>query len=347
MSIQERIKNPRFFPGAIRDIPDDRDFQFQEIAFGVAPFDWSKGYDIETVIGHKLAVKDQGQSGSCGGQAWSNYGDALTAALAGETAERSAKFIYAQTFVPGGGSAGRTNCEFVINQGWGLEANTSSYESGNPPSEAFMERVQDITEDARKAAKQDTAVSYANVGSTNIDEVAQAISMNHGVILGVDGQNNGTWLAPNPQPPTTQNGLWAHWVYAGKARIKDGKKQIGFLNSWGATVGEGGWQWLNEDYFTKGFIFSCWTLLFNTHGVSKPNHVFNTNLKFGDIGGEVQLLQQALQYLSIFPATVKTTTFYGPLTKASVFKFQQLMGLVDDGSHFGPKTRQALNLALQ
>lgn len=347
MDIQDLIILDSFNPGAVRDTIDERDYQFHEIAYGAAPFDWNAGYDIETLLAEKLPVKDQGQSGSCGGQAWANYGDALTLAFDKNLIERSAKFIYSQTFVSGGGSAGRPNCEIVINQGWGTEALTSSYENGKPPSEAFMERPQDITDAARNTAKLDTALAYANVTTSSIDEVAQAIQMNHGVILGVDGCNNGTWLSANPQPPVNNNGLWGHWLYAGKARIVNGVKEIGVLNSWGTSVGEQGWQWLSENYFKSGYIFSAWTLIFNTNKPVKPTHVFETNLSKGQTSSEVQLLQQALQYLGFFPASVAPTQYYGVVTTAAVLKFQKAHDIVDDGTHFGPQTRAALNAALK
>lgn len=35
----------------------------------------------------------------------------------------------------------------------------------------------------------------------------------------------------------------------------DGKKYIGFLNSWGDTVGEKGWQFIGEDYFNSQYGF--------------------------------------------------------------------------------------------
>lgn len=346
MDIQELIILDSFNPGAIPDATDGRDFQFAEIAMGAAPFDWTKGYDIEAVLNQKLPVKDQGQSGSCGGQAWSNYGDALTLAFDKNLIERSAKFIYAQTFVPGGGSAGRPNCEIVINQGWGPESLTPSYDNGQAPSEDFMDRPQDITPEARAAARQDTALNYANVATNDIELLAQAIEMNHGVIIGIQGQNNGTWLNVNPQIPNENKALWGHWLYCGKVRLHNGVKQIGVLNSWGTSVGESGWQWINQDYIESQYVFGAWTLVFNTVKPVKPSHVFETNLALGTVSPEVKFLQQALQYLGFFPEGVVPTEYYGSITTAAVKKFQTFYEIVDDGTHFGPQTRTALNATL-
>lgn len=80
-------------------------------------------------------------------------------------------------------------------------------------------------------------------------------------------------------------------------------------------------------------------------------YVFNKNLKYGDSNSEVVMLQKALQ--SIVSTTGKPYMTiglfgpYGPATKTSVKQFQVDNGIVDDdGSHFGPLTRAAMNKKL-
>ena len=241
--------------GAIKDLPDPRDYKFSQIAGSLPPFDWDKGYDVEEAIGKKLTVKDQDGSGSCGGQAWSIYGEAIDP----DHEIKSAKFIYAQTFVPPAGSGGRENCNLVIEKGWGDEDKTPSYDNGQPPCEAFMERKEDITEEAMEHAMIDQALSFANV-SINIDTIAQAIRENKGCIIGITGKNNGTWTSKFPiRPDVLNNETWNHWVFCGKAKLINGKKYIGFLNSWGKDVGEYGWQWISAEYLTSPFVWSAWT----------------------------------------------------------------------------------------
>ena len=127
---------------------DIRDKQWSLFPQATTPHDWSKDFDV----GIELKTKDQGQSGSCGGQAWSYYGEVLSTVYDKIYTPKSAKFIYAQTFVTGGGSAGRDNCKIVQKQGWADEAVLSSYDGGLPPSEQFMERSQDITQADRDNA---------------------------------------------------------------------------------------------------------------------------------------------------------------------------------------------------
>lgn len=205
-----------FNPGGIKDRTDNRDFQMSEIGFASAPFDWNKGFDIETELGIKLPVKDQGSSFSCGGQAWSTYAGVLEAKATGTLEERSAKFFYAQTYQQGGGSSGRDNANVFINDGAAREVVLASYKNSNPPDEPFMTRGQDITDLARNDAKSDRGFSYAQTG-TSIETIAQAIRDNHGVVLGIDGQNGLTpsWSSETPQPPTHTE--WRHWVAAFKA----------------------------------------------------------------------------------------------------------------------------------
>ncbi len=340
--------------GAIFDKPDKRDFNFSEIVAGAAPYDWSKPYDIEIIISKRLPVKDQGQSLSCGGQGWSSYGNALEAAIDKTVNDHSAKFIYAQTAVSGGGSAGRDNCDIVIKQGWASEAILPSYENGQPPTEAFMTDKSGINDAVRLDAAKDKALSYATV-ALDVDSIAKAIESNFGVVLGVVGANNGTWRNTFPQPIKAGDALWYHWVYAGKVKMINGVKHIGILNSWGSTVGESGWQWLSEDYINQGGLFSCWTLVFNP---TKPNpkfkHTFNVDLNYGDTGAEVKALQTALQLCGQYPKGVPITGNYLDITRQAVLEFQQryvvpdgvwqrIVVWLNQGRHASKLTREKLN----
>lgn len=355
------MENPSLNPNAaVKDRDDPRDYTWAELGWGAPPFDWTEGFDIETKLGTKIPPKSQNGSGSCGGQAWSTYSAVLEAVATGTFEERSAKFIYSQTYVPpGGGSMGRDNANVFINQGVAREVLTPSYDNGTPPSEAFITRVQDITEAARADAKNDRALSYANVDVTiGIDVIAQAIRENYGVILGITGQNNGTWGSAFPTPPENVTGLWHHWIYAGKAKMVNGKKYIGCLNSWGAAVGDKGWQFISEDYIKKllpadGYgraVWQVWAHIFNPLSIPSFTHNFKTNIALKDTGPEVIALQRALQKEGQFPASVPCTGYYGDITRRAVLAFQLKYSIAStnelfdlNGNLVGAKTRMKLN----
>ncbi len=322
------MREQNFGKGAIKSPKDNRDFKYTP-AMATTPFDWSVGFDIEQAIGKTMDVKDQNGSGSCGGQAWAYFGQVLDP----EKVQKSAKFIYAQDFVLPAGTYGRDNCKIVQDKGWGDEALTPSYMGETlkmPPTEQFMQRKEDITPEAFAQALNDKALSYVNV-EINIDSIAERIRDNKGVILGICGENNGTWTNIFPQPPTG-NDVWRHWIYCGKAKQMNGKKYIGFLNSWGKSVGNGGWQWIGEEYLTPKYIFETWTLDYNYQKFQ-----FTKDLKFGMYNSDVKELQKRLDVIQ--------TGFFGSLTFLAVQAFQKKWGIIDTG-YVGILTRTKLNASL-
>lgn len=259
------------FSGALEHKEDKRDYTF---IGQLGMFDWSKGFNIEDKVGI-IPPKNQFSSYSCGGQAWAYYMSVLEA-LANNRLydENSAKFIYGQTHVGNGGSDGRTNCELCKKKGSSSEALCRSYKSDGTTDEQFMIRAEDISPQAYQDALNEKALYYGNVIRTDIDAIASAIQNNGGVVLGVYGENNGTWLSADPKYPTG-SGKWAHWVYAGKVVMRNGKKCIGILNSWG-NIGEKGWQYLDESYFTSGNIFVVWTMTYDKTNFVIPPPIYNS-----------------------------------------------------------------------
>lgn len=252
-----------FKTGLIKDIPDTRDYQYRDVV-GHAPFNWIEGYDIEEELGFKLPVKDQGNSASCGAQAFATYSSVLEFFASGTFEERSAKFLYSQAFLPNGGSRFADIARILKKQGCAREVFFPSRDKKGDPikEEVYREASKLITPAIRNDAKSSQALDYYYV-DTNIDLVAQAIANNKGCLLGLIGENNGTWYTEFPKIPKKHE--WQHGVYAGKARIINGKKFIGFFNSYGKLCGKNGWQWIGEDYFNITFaydaVFNCITLI--------------------------------------------------------------------------------------
>lgn len=235
-----------FGHGALKAKRDIRDFKAHRLV-GMAPlpFLWSEGFDIETKIG-PLLTENQFSSFSCGGQALRYYLEALKQLNTGSFERLSAHDPYCQIFYPGGGTTIRDIAKLAVQVGIRNEATVASYLDGVCP-EYFME-------DKSLTLASPQAVKFGEFGfafpKTDIETIACAIRDNNGALLQVTGYNNGTWLSNNPQP-TAVGQSWSHFVYAGKVRLSNGKKQIGIKNSWG-NIGENGWQWLDENYFQGG-----------------------------------------------------------------------------------------------
>lgn len=337
--------------GANQRRPDTRDYPYTplEVAEASVPFEWQAGSGPDPALVKLLTLKNQGPSDSCGGQAFSYYGQRLRASYAGDAAQRSAKYLYSQVFVPGGGSSDRDLATIAKSQGFGLEVDIPSYENGQPPSEAFMERPQDITSLARlDAAKDEISIAYA-FPTIDLETIAQAASACLGVVLGIHGTNNGTWLSPQPKPPVAADGTpWAHYMYGAEPQIYSGKKGIWCPQSWGLGAGMNGWQFLDEDYFASGAIWAAVVLIYNPAPTQPNKHAFDVDLHIGDQNADVLALQQYLAYDGEF--ALAPTGYFGQITSQAVLKFQIKYALASvtsleelGGGTVGPATRAKLN----
>jgi len=140
-----------------------------------------------------------------------------------------------------------------------------SYRNGTT-DEAWMIDKSWFNEDIRAIMALLKSSDYYRVTSFTIDGFARAIRDGYGMVSGLTGHNNGTWMSEFPQPPTPQtpqNQQWGHAMYFGRFRIRNGKKEVGALNSWGEGCGDKGWQWFGEEWFTNegSWVFTPWIIL--------------------------------------------------------------------------------------
>lgn len=248
--------------GLLPDPKDERDYIFE--ALGSQPVDWENGYDIEEVIGYKIKpVKNQYNSYSCVGQAFAYY----RAVLKSLYNEVSAKSIYSLISLGfGKGSYLRDGAKQTKELGVLLEKDLKSYNNNGVTDETLMTDKSWFTEEVKKEMAKLQTHDYYRVSTMTIDGFAKAIRDGNGMVFGVTGNNNGTWFSVRPVPPTLntpQNQQWGHAIFGGKFRLNNGKKEIGFLNSWGEACGDKGWQWLGEEWFADDgrWIFNPWILI--------------------------------------------------------------------------------------
>lgn len=338
--------------GAHQREEDARDYtpESPEVGMAPAPFDWNAGYDVEHELGFELPTKDQGGSSSCGGQTIAQLEQAVSSIFIGDKTEKSAKAPYSQVFVPGGGSNSRMLGDVVHKQGLFAESFVPSYpKPGTPPTEAFMERSQDITQAARNDAAKTAGLLAYVFPSIQIDTMAAALRDAKGILIGIHGSNNGTWLSSFPSI-TKASDYWAHFMYGGKAAVVKGKKGIWAKQSWGKGVAPttNAYQFISEDHFNAGLIWDAMVFKYSPLP-PKSVHVFSVDIKFGQTSQEVVELQKVLANDGCF--NLAPTGYYGAITAASVLKFRKKHGVDSStdpaGYIVGPRTRQALNAITQ
>jgi len=249
--------------GAFQDRPDFRDRQFSEV-MGAAQPDWVKGYEIEGIS----KVENQNGSGSCVGQAFSKYAEVLHWYDEGIKVDLSAKFIYGQIYLPQGGAYLRDAAKILVDKGDAEESLITSYEAQNAPSEAFMRDLV-LDHQALENAIKYRGKEYRNV-KIDIDEMALAIESGNGMVFAATGTNLG-WATADVRKPLPNENKWGHAIYAVGYGMRNGKKAIKFINSWGTGWGEDGYGWMNEDYFFQYeqapeiydplYIFQGWTII--------------------------------------------------------------------------------------
>jgi len=294
--------------GAFRDIPDSRDHSYDDHVMGAAPIiiDWIKGFDIRNILGGDIKLKCQYQSLSCVGQGWSyyvwvkqviemmeKYGMDLTQLrnlYPLEVEQLSARAIYSQIFIEStGGAQVRDGAKLIID--WGSLPDRlvpSINPDTNMAEESFMRDKTWQNNALDDLAKTLCGVEYKVINACdNMDLFAQAIMQNHGVVGGVEGQNNRGWNTESPLPPILGSPIWRHCLYYGAFGTDEEGKFIATPNSWGngwqnplrnwkpGDPPGDGWQKLRADYFNSNNQFNPWTY------VDKPNKpsTMGTNVK--------------------------------------------------------------------
>jgi len=140
-----------------------------------------------------------------------------------------------------------------------------------------------------------------------------------------------------------------HSVAAVDFTLYKGKKALIIEDSWGTSYGVAGQRIITEEFFNKRNWFTGYvmTFKFQTESIDKPIYTFTQNLEFGMTSNSIIQLQNILKYEGLFPANIKSTGYYGAITRTAVEKFQDKYNVAHSGDagygFVGPKTRAQLN----
>ena len=286
----DQLIDGKFYGGAEPD-PIDKDAPKYEDKIGLQAekdINWGVGFDIRDTLGDDITKKNQFRSLSCVGQAWAYYNwvlnilelikkygmslKELKQAHPEEVEEASAKAIYSQIHLSGGGAWLIDGAKLICNWGSVTEKVVKSYMSDGTTDEPFMRDTMWKTKQVDGIAKvlqgKEPRVIQA---SYNIDLMARAIMENSGVVGGVTGSNGHGWgYSEFVTPPVEGELTWGHALYFGAFGKDEKGKYIATPNSWGDFINKKwepgkppgyGWQKVYENYFVNNgqWVFNPWT----------------------------------------------------------------------------------------
>ncbi len=322
----DNLVEQRFGHGLIdrpEDAADPAAFRSEEILSALAPANWVE--KIPADFKSYPPVRNQAQSYAC--VAFSLSVEMMADELKenGEVRIFSPRSLYALGALPGGGMNVQTAGDILSAKGMTLDFLLPS----DNLSETAEKDLSDYKLDAEEVAKiyKTAGVVFAAIDFETIASLIQTLGKPVGI--SIVGYNNYSWLSQYPSPAVVGS-PWYHRIEATDFGLINGKKYISVQNSWGTSVGLNGIQFLDESYQPLIFQVS-YTLNLpdnwedNTQTLPKPKYQWNTDLELGSQGQDVLELQQALQYLGMFPISdiIKPTGLFGGITLRSVKLFQE------------------------
>lgn len=207
---------------------------------------------------HIGKVKNQNGSGSCVGQSFAYYAELLNAIETDTKIELSARDIYSLIFQEPMGAYLKDAASKICSSGVVLEKDAMSYENGNPPSEQFMRKRDDITKGEEAEGNTFIAKKYLTWDNHSIELFKQAIYQGSGAVIAAKG-NNYCWANSVLLVPEAGQIDWLHAVLL--IGYDDSKKQFTFINSWGEGWGDKGFGYMPYEYVEKGYVANPFTLI--------------------------------------------------------------------------------------
>lgn len=182
--------------------------------------------------------------------------------------------------------------------------------------------------------------AYVKVDDTSLNGLKSAIYQNGVILSGFIGSNEG-WQSAYIRPPKAGEKTWGHAI----AFIGWKKDYLIFQNSWGLNWGDKGLGYVNVDVYP---VLEAWSVLVDLPNdlifqEEKPKYFFNKDLKLGDKGEDVMMLQKCLKYEKVFPKAIVETGYFGQITLKAVQLFQLTYGITPANGYVGILTRAKLN----
>lgn len=243
------IKN--FGKGAIKTPKIIRDNHFRLARLAAIPppiIDWSIPYSVE----NSFVLKQRNQNGSlsCTAQATSYYCEALEKIEHNKDENYSARFVYSQTYLPGGGT--------YIWKAMAIPLKIGAAQAESVPDKDSAETT--MTDKSQNAFAQIEARAdkYAVIPRSNIDQMAQIVKDYSGFITGFDGKND-MFSSDGTANMFTGPSEWGHAVYVCAYETRNGRKCLKFKNSWSSNWGSGGYGYFPEEFVNSGLMFDCYT----------------------------------------------------------------------------------------
>jgi len=252
MSISNRNNASEFGKGALTKPLSRKDYRLELLAS--AP-DLPAEYDIN----FNGKVKNQGRSLSCVAQGLTYYAEYLNFLETGQWVALSARDLYSKIYEPQGGAYVDNGLESLMNDGVCSEESAPSYfPNGNPPSDEFMRKREDITPEEQETAHQYMIKKYLTWNNKSTYWYKQAIIQGHGAVA-ISSGNNILWNDAIIEIPAYKSQMdWLHLVFF--VGWSDKKKSFKILNSWNGW-GEQGFGWLPYAYIEKGYVTNPKTMI--------------------------------------------------------------------------------------
>ncbi len=293
-----------------------------KVGRATAPYHWDTGIQRN----YSAPIKNQYQASKCGGELVSQFMQIYRTVILGLPFEElSADSFYSQEFAQGGGMS------------------LSAVQSGALAN--GIAKITDVPEPVNCTEQQAESLAWMKNVLPNqliylglkmvflpitMDDLAWAVDKYGAFCWMIRGQDNGTWLSPFPKPPTNSN-TWAHFMTSCPS-IPAGLNKLPVYNSWGATCGDNGVQYFDQEYINSGYIYSAFTF---------TKFTFDTTLTPGMFGDSIKRLQYCLYKAGFFDIK-NMSGFFGPITASALMKYQKANG-ISPAPIVGPLTRALLN----